>query len=117
MGIDIYAVLVNHQSAVAMEEKSGVDYDILYDENLAMARHMGLIHKDAIPTKNRRLAGRMGLIDEDDTDPIDGIDLATPATFLFDADGKLLWSYVSTNYRIRPDTVDLLVAAEKHLGN
>ena len=115
MGIDIYAVLVNHQSAVAMKEKSGVDYDILYDENLAMARHMGLIHKGAIPTKNRRLAGRMGLIDKDDAIPIQGIDLATPATFLFDADGKMLWSYVSTNYRIRPDTVDLLAAAEKAL--
>ena len=80
-----------------MKEKSGVDYDILYDENLAMARHMGLIHKDAIPIK--------------------GIDLATPATFLFDANGKLLWSYVSTNYRIRPDTIDLLVAAEEHFGS
>jgi len=96
MGIDIYAVLVNHQSAVAMKEKSGVDYDILYDENLAMARHIGLIHEGAIPIKD--------------------IDLATPATFLFDADGKVLWSYVSKNYRIRPDTIDLLVAAEEHLG-
>ena len=117
MGIDIYAILVNHQSAVAMKEKSGVDYDILYDENLAMARHMGLIHKHAIPTKNRRLARRMGLIDKDDENPVDGIDLATPATFLFDANGKMLWSYVSTNYRIRPDTMDLLVAAEKHFGS
>jgi peroxiredoxin len=117
MGIDIYAVLVNHQSAVAMKKKSGVDYDILYDENLAMARHMGLIHKDAIPTKNRAIARRMGLIDKDDAIPIDGIDLATPATFLFDANGKILWSYVSTNYRIRPDTMDLLVAAEKHFGS
>ena len=97
MGIDIYAVLVNHQSAVAMEKKSDVDYDIVYDENLAMARNMGLIHKDAIPIK--------------------GIDLATPATFLFDTNGKILWSYVSTNYRVRPDTMDLLVAAEKHFGS
>ena len=56
MGIDIYAVLVNHQSAVAMKEKSGVDYDILYDENLAMARQMGLIQKDAVPT-NLRMNG------------------------------------------------------------
>jgi peroxiredoxin len=97
MGIDIYAILVNHQSAVAMKEKSGVDYDILYDENLAMARNMGLIHKDAIPVKD--------------------IDLAQPATFLFDANGKVIWSYISTNYRIRPETMDLLVAAERHFGS
>jgi hypothetical protein len=44
-------------------------------------------------------------------------DLPQPATFLFDATGKLLWSYVSTNYRIRPDTKDLLVAAAKHFGS
>ena len=27
IGIDIYAVIVNHQSAVAMKKKKGVDYD------------------------------------------------------------------------------------------
>ena len=75
----------------------GVDYDILYDENLAMARNMELIHKDAIPGKD--------------------IDLAQPATFLFDANGMVIWSYISTNYRIRPETMDLLVAAEKHFGS
>ncbi len=82
-----------------------------------MAGHLGLIHKGAIPVKNRRLAKRMGLIDEDDAIPDEGIDLATPATFLFDANGEILWSYVSTNYRIRPDTADLLVAAEEHFGS
>jgi peroxiredoxin len=97
MGIDIYTVLVDLKSAVAMKEKVGVDYDILYDENLAMARNMALIHKDAIPLKN--------------------IDLAQPATFLFDANGKVIWAYISTNYRIRPETNDLLVAAEKHFGS
>ena len=96
MGVNIYAVLADLESAVAMKEKVGVDYDILFDENLAMAKNLGLIHKNAIPTQ--------------------GIDLAQPATFLFDSNGKVLWSYVSTNYRIRPETMDLLVAAEKHLG-
>jgi peroxiredoxin len=117
LDVDVYVVLVNHQSAVAMKEKSGVGYDMLYDENLAMARHMGIIHKGAIPTKNRKLAKRMGLIDEGDAIPDEGIDLAAPATFLFDANGKVLWSYVATNYRVRPDTKDLLEAAEKHLRN
>ena len=97
MDIDIYAVLVNLKSAVAMKEKVGVDYYILYDENLAMAKNMGLIHKGAIPIKD--------------------IDLAQPATFLFDANGKVLWSYISTNFRIRPETKDLLTAAEKYFGS
>ena len=97
MGIDIYAVLADLKSAVAMKEKAGADYDILYDENLAMARNMELIHKDAIPGKD--------------------IDLAQPATFLFDANGMVIWSYISTNYRIRPETTELLVAAEKHFGS
>jgi len=44
MGIDIYAVRVDLKSAVAMKEKAGVDYDILYDENHAMARNIDLIH-------------------------------------------------------------------------
>jgi len=96
MGIGIYAVLVNLRSAAAMKEKSGVDYDVLYDENLAMARNIGLIHEDALPAGN--------------------IDLAQPATFLFDADGKVIWSYISTNYRIRPETMDILAVAEKHFG-
>jgi peroxiredoxin len=117
MGIKIFAVLVNHQSAVAMKGKSGVDFDIVYDENLAMARHMELIHKNAIPTRNRARLTRMGLIDKDDAIPIDGIDLATPATFLFDTNGRILWSYVSTNYRVRPDTTDLLAAAKKQFDS
>jgi len=79
-----------------MKEKTGVEFDIVYDKNLAMAKNMGLIHKNAIPVKN--------------------IDLAQPATFLFDAKGKVIWSYVSTNYRIRPETQDLLMVAEKHFG-
>jgi peroxiredoxin len=60
MGIDIYAVLADLKSAVAMKEKTGVDYDILYDENLAMARNMELIHKGAIPVKDIDLAQRLG---------------------------------------------------------
>jgi len=77
-----------------MKKKSGVDFNVVYDDNLMMARNMGLLHKGAIPVKE--------------------IDLAQPATFLFDSNGKVIWSYVSTNYRIRPDTVDIFVAAQKH---
>jgi len=114
MGIDIYGVLVNRQSAVAIKEKSGVDYDILYDENLTMAGHMGVIHKNAVPVLNDTMAKNMNLDDVPITNK--SVDLPQPATFLFDSNGKIIWSYVSTNYRIRPDTMDLLVAAEEYFG-
>jgi hypothetical protein len=115
LGIDIYGVLVNRKSAVAIKEKSGAEYDILVDENLALAIKMGLLHKDAVPVFNDRTAERMNLDDV----PIKNkrVDLPQPATLLFDAKGKLIWSYVSTNYRVRPDTMDLFVAAEEHFGN
>lgn len=96
MNIEIYAVLPNLESAVAMKEKTSVEYNVVYDKNLTLARNMGLLHKGAIPVKK--------------------IDLAQPATFLFDANGKVIWSYISTNDRIRPDTMDILVAAEEHFG-
>ena len=98
-----------------MKEETSVDYDILYDEDLVVSRNMGLIHKNAVPVFSGRAAKRMHLDDVPITNK--RADLPQPATFLFDADGKLLWSYVSTNYRIRPDTKDLLVAAEKHFGS
>ena len=114
MGIDIYAVLVNRKSAVAIKEKSGADFDILYDENLVLSKNMGIFHEDAVPVFSDRAAKRMNLDDV----PINNgnADLPQPATFLFDANGKLIWSYVSTNYRVRPDTMDLFVAAEEHFG-
>ncbi len=97
MNIEIYAVLPDLESAVAMKEKSDVDFNVVYDDNLTMAKNMGLLHEGAIPIRD--------------------IDLAQPATFLFDSNGKVIWSYVSTNYRIRPDTMDILVAAIEHFGD
>lgn len=115
MGIDIYGVLVNRKSAVAIKEKSGVKYDILYDENLVLTKNMGLFNKNAVPVFNDRAAKRMNLDDVPITNK--RVDLPQPATLLFDSSGKLIWSYVSTNYRVRPDTMDLFVAAEEHFGD
>jgi peroxiredoxin len=115
MGIDIYAVLVNRKSAVAIKEESGATYDFLYDENLVLTKNMGIYHENAVPVFNDRTAKRMQVDDL----PINNgrVDLPQPATFLFDNHGKLIWSYVSTNYRVRPETMDLLVAAKKHFVN
>jgi hypothetical protein len=75
---------------------------------------MGLFHKEAVPVLSDRAAKRMDL--DDVLISNRRADLPQPATFLFDANGKVIWSYVSTNYRIRPDTMDLFVAAEEHFG-
>ena len=114
MGIDIYAVLVNRQSAVATKEKSGADYEFLYDENLVLTKNMGIYHENAAPVFSDRSAKVMNVDDLPIKDG--GVDLPQPATFLFDTHGKLIWSHVSTNYRVRPDTMDLFVAAETHFG-
>ena len=79
-----------------------------------LSKKMGLLHKDAVPVFSDRAAKAMDLDDVPITNK--HADLPQPATFLFDANGKLIWSYVSTNYRIRPDTMDLLVTAEEHFG-
>jgi peroxiredoxin len=114
MGIDMYAVLVNRQSALATKEKSGADYEFLYDENLVLTKNMGIYHENAVPVFSDRTAKRMKV---DDLPIKDGrVDLPQPAVFLFDTQGKVIWSYVSTNYRVRPDTMDVFVAAETHFG-
>jgi len=112
MGIDIYTVLVNRSSAIAIKEKSGADYGFLYDENLVLTKNLGILDKEGTPVPN---AERMNL---EDVPIIDGrVDLPQASVFLFDANGKVVWSYVSTNYRVRPDTMDILVAAEEHFGS
>ncbi len=94
MNIEIYAVLPDLKSARNMKKKVRVRYEIVYDDALKMAKNMDLLHKGAMPIKKT--------------------DLAQPATFLFNSNGKVIWSYISTNYRIRPKTQDILVAAKKH---
>jgi len=114
LGIDIYGVLVNRKSAVAIKEKSGAEYDILYDKNLVLTKNMGLFNKNAVPVFSDRAAKNMNLDDVPITNK--RADLPQPAILLFDSNGKLIWSYVSTNYRVRPDTMDLFVTAEEHFG-
>ena len=111
MGIDIYTVLVNRSSAVAIKQRSGADFGFLYDKNLVLTKELGIFDKDAVPVPN---AKRMNLEDV----PINNgkADLPQAAVFLFDADGKVVWSYMSKNYRVRPDTVDILLAAEESFG-
>jgi hypothetical protein len=75
---------------------------------------MGLFHKGAAPVFSDRSARSMNLDDVPISDK--SVDLPQPATLLFDGNGKLIWSYVSTNYRVRPSTMDLFVAAEEHFG-
>ena len=111
MGIDVYTVLLNRGSAVAIKEKSGADFGFLVDKNLVLTKQLGIFHKDAVPVPS---AERMNLTDV----PInDGkADMPQASVFLFDADGKVVWSYLSPNYRVRPDIMDVLLAAEENFG-
>ena len=39
-----------------------------------------------------------------------GLDIAQSASFLFDADGTLLWHQLAPNYRVRPEPDAILAA-------
>ena len=46
----------------------------------------------------------------------DGADMAQSASFLIAPDGRLLWSKVAENYRIRPKPEEVLEAIDRHLA-
>ena len=69
--------------AVTIKEKPGAEYDILYDENLVVAKEMGLFYRNAVPVFSDRAAERMSLDDVPTTSK--RADLSQPATLLFDA--------------------------------
>jgi peroxiredoxin len=66
-------------------EKAGLRFQILDDSDLIAIRKFGVLHPDGRPT---------------------GGDIALPAQFLFDKDGRLVWQFVSRR------AADRLPAAE-----
>ncbi len=43
----------------------------------------------------------------------DGADIAQSASFLLDAEGRVVWRKVAANYRVRPRPAEILAAAER----
>ena len=73
-------------------ERYGLTFPVLSDAAGDVVRAFGVVHE----------AGN----------PIDGSDIARPATFLLDRDGRIVWRDLTENWRIRPRPSDLLARAQ-----
>ena len=63
-------------------------FPILSDTGAETIRAYGVVHRDG--------------------DPIGGGDIARPATFILDREGRVVWSHLPQNWRIRPRPEELL---------
>ena len=69
-------------------EQDGLNFPILSDSGADTIRAYGVVHRDG--------------------DPINGGDIARPATFILDREGRVVWSQLPSNWRIRPRPEELL---------
>ena len=69
-------------------EAYDLEFPILSDIGAETIRTYGVVHEDG--------------------DPINGIDIARPATFILDREGRVAWSHLPGNWRIRPRPGELL---------
>ena len=65
-----------------------LNFPILSDSGADTIRAYGVVHRDG--------------------DPINGGDIARPATFILDREGRVVWSQLPSNWRIRPRPEALL---------
>jgi glutaredoxin-dependent peroxiredoxin len=85
-------VLAQNRDAVRRYiEETGLPFDILIDERRDMARAFGVWH-------------RLG---------IDAWNIARPAVFLIEPDGRISYSFVGDNQREYPSIDELLAAADR----
>jgi len=63
-------------------------FPILSDTGAETIRAYGVVHRDG--------------------DPINGVDIARPATFILDREGRVVWSELPRNWRVRPRPEELL---------
>lgn len=71
---------------------SGIEFPLLADPDLATIDAYGVRHPE----------GGMG-----------GVDIARPATFLIDADGRIIWRELTDNWRVRLRPERLLQQLER----
>lgn len=75
-----------------LAKKFDVPMQFLIDKDAIAAKQLDLLHKGAVP------AGMVGF----------GKDAVYPTVFINDADGKIIYSDLTDNYRIRPEPRELL---------
>jgi len=72
-------------------EKKGYSFPVLFDESRRVTRAYGVYHAIGI----------------------DAYNIAHPATFVIDTEGKISWIAVSPNQRERPSVEDILSALQQ----
>ena len=73
-------------------EQYGLAFPVLSDVGGATMRAFGVAHEGG--------------------NPIDGGDIARPATFVLDRQGRVVWRDLTENWRIRPRPAELLARAQ-----
>ena len=73
-------------------ERYGLTFPVLSDVGGDTLRAFGVVHEHG--------------------NPIDGSDIARPATFVLDREGRIVWRDLTQNWRIRPRPADLLARAQ-----
>ena len=76
------------ESSREIVEADGLTFPVLSDTQLAAIEAFGVRHEAA--------------------NPMDGMDIARPATFILDRQGRIVWSDFTENWRIRPRPGELL---------
>jgi peroxiredoxin Q/BCP len=74
------------EAARELAEEYGIEFSLLADPELAMIDAFGLRHEDG------------GI----------GGDVARPATFILDREGRIVWRRLTDNWRIRPRPAELV---------
>lgn len=91
--------------SLSLSEKLSLEFEVLSDINNQVARQFGLVFK--LDGKLIALYKNMG-IDLLKSQGNDNGELPVPATYVVDADGKILLAYANTDYTKRLEPVDAL---------
>lgn len=101
MGVRVALVAPQpHTNTVSLAEKFGVAFDFLTDEGNLAARTLGIDNPDGLPMGMQML----------------GYDSETvlPTVIITDADGQILWTHETDNYRVRPEPDVFLAVLREH---
>ena len=80
------------ETSLGIARAYGIEFPILSDPALVAIDGFGVRHRDG--------------------DPVEGGDIARPATFVLDREGRVAWRQLSDNWRIRPRPDQLLAVLD-----
>ena len=88
------AIAADHpEDSRVIAETYGLEFPLLCDPEAETIRAYGAVHADG--------------------NPMDGEDIARPATFILDRQGRVVWHYLPDNWRIRPRPEELIAELAK----